>query len=76
MADRIAINEEQLENISGGAITYTWDGHTGSLGIDGNNIFTLLDKTAYLKVYNEYFGKKSDVEIIQILKKQGIIKKA
>ncbi len=75
MADRIEINEEQLDNINGGAITYTWNGETGSLGIDGNNIYKLLDKEAYLRVYNQYFGKKNDLEIIQILKKQGIIKK-
>lgn len=75
MADRIEINEEQLDNINGGAITYTWDGTQGSLGIDGNNVFKLLDKGAFLKVYNEMFGKYNDVEIIKALKAKGIIKK-
>ena len=75
MADRIAITEDQLENITGGAITYTWNGTEGSLGIDGNNIYKLLDKAAFLNVYNENFGKKTDLEIIKILKAKGIIKK-
>ena len=75
MADRIAINEEQLDDINGGAITYTWDGSQGSLGMNGKNIYTLLDKNAFLKVYNEMFGKASDAEIIKTLRAQGIIKK-
>ncbi len=75
MADRISIEEELLDNINGGAITYTWNGQTGSLGIDGKNIYTLHDKEAYLKVYNENFGKKNDLEIIKILKQKGIITK-
>ena len=73
MADRIAITEDQLENITGGAITYTWNGTEGSLGIDGNNIYKLINKDAFLKIYNENFGKKTDLEIIKILKAQGII---
>ena len=73
MADRIAITEDQLENITGGAITYTWNGTEGSLGIDGNNIYKLLNKDAFLNIYNENFGKKTDLEIIKILKAQGII---
>lgn len=75
MADRIAITEEQLEDINGGAISYTWSGTEGTLGIDGNNIYKLFDKQAFLDVYNENFGKKTDLEIIKILKAKGIIKK-
>lgn len=76
MSERIEIKDEELENISGGAITYTWDGTQGSLGIDGNNPFTLLDKKAFLEVYNEMFGKYSDVEILKVLKQRKIIVKA
>jgi len=76
MSERIEIKDDELENISGGAITYTWDGTQGSLGIDGNNPFTLLDKKAFLEVYNEMFGKYSDVEILKVLKQRKIIVKA
>lgn len=75
MANRIEINDEQLDNVNGGAITYTWDGKTGSLGMDGNNTYILLDKAAFLNVYNQMFGKYSDLDIIKELRKKGIIKK-
>jgi len=75
MANRIAINEEQLDNVTGGAITYTWDGKTGSLGLNGKNTYMLLDKAAFLEVYNELFGKVSDAEIIKTLREKKIIKK-
>lgn len=75
MSNRHEINEEQLGNISGGAITYTWDGETGSLGLNGVNKYMLLDKDAFLEVYNELFGKVSDADIICELREKGIIKK-
>lgn len=73
MADRIEIKDEQLDNVSGGAITYTWNGTEGSLGIDGNNIYKLLNKDAFLGVYNDMFGKYTDLEIIKELKARGIV---
>jgi hypothetical protein len=75
MADRKMIQEEELESVNGGQITYCWNGETGSLGMNGNNTYRLLDKAAFLKVYNEMFGKFSDAEIIKELRNQGIIKK-
>jgi hypothetical protein len=75
MSDRMEIKDEQLDNINGGAITYTWNGTTGSLGVDGNNVFTLHNKDAFLEVYNSMFGKYSDVEIIKELKARKIITK-
>ena len=75
MANRIEINDEQLDAVNGGAITYTWDGTQGSLGVNGTNPYILLNKDAFLKVYNEMFGKYNDAEIIKELKKQKIIKK-
>ena len=75
MGNRININDDQLEAINGGAITYTWDGNSGSLGIDGVNKYKLLDKGRFLEVYNDMFGEYSDAEIIKELRNQGIIKK-
>ena len=73
MTDRIEIKDGLLENVAGGAITYTWDGNQGSLGINGNNPYTLKDKDAFLEVYNEMFGKASDTKIIDVLYEKGII---
>ena len=67
------VSDEALENVAGGAITYTWDGNQGSLGINGNNPYTLKDKDAFLEVYNEMFGKASDTKIIDVLYEKGII---
>lgn len=75
MSNRIQIDDELLDNVTGGAITYTWDGTQGSLGIDGNNPYVLLDKGAFLEVYNEMFGKYTDTQIIKELRNRGIIKK-
>ncbi len=74
MSDRIEIKDELLGDITGGAITYTWDGNQGSLGINGNNPYILLDKQAFLAVYNELFGKVSDAQIVRTLREKGIIK--
>lgn len=74
MSDRIEIKDELLGEVSGGAITYTWDGKQGSLGIDGNNPYILLDKAAFLEVYNDMFGKYTDTQIIKELRNRGIIK--
>ena len=75
MSEKYEIRDEELDNVTGGAITYTWDGHQGSLGMNGVNKYTLLDKSAFLEVYNEMFGKYSDADIIRTLREKGIIKK-
>ena len=75
MTDRIEIKEEQLNEVTGGAITYTWDGKQGSLGMNGVNKYVLLDKEAFLAVYREMFGTYSDADIIRALREKGIIKK-
>ncbi len=75
MSDKIELHDEELDSVTGGAITYTWDGTQGSLGMNGNNPYILLDKSAFLAVYNEMFGKYSDADIIRTLREKGIIKK-
>lgn len=75
MDKRIEINEEDLPNVTGGNITYTWDGTQGSLGMNGTNPYTLVDKDAFVKTYNELKDTKSDAEIIRALREAGIIRK-
>ncbi len=75
MSDKFEIRDEELDEINGGAITYTWDGEQGSLGMNGKNKYKLVDKAAFLDVYKKMFGKTSDVDIIKELYAQGIIQK-
>lgn len=75
MSDRIIINDEQLDNVSGGQITYTWNGTEGSLGMNGNNVYKLLSKKKFISIYNDMKDDYSDAEIIRELKNQGVIKK-
>ena len=74
MGDKIQILDEELDNVTGGRITYTWDGHQGSLGINGNNPYILLDKGAFISYYNSVKDTMKDAEIIKNLRAKGIIK--
>ena len=76
MDKRMKISEEVLEDITGGQITYTWDGTTGTIGSNGNNPFILVDKAAFVSYYNSVKGQGlSDAEILTNLIKQGVVKK-
>ena len=75
MSKRMIINEEQLDSVTGGKITYTWDGSQGSLGMNGVNKYILLDKNAIIKVYNEMSSDYNDAEIIRALREKHIIVK-
>ena len=75
MSSREPINDQELIQVNGGAITYCWNGHTGSLGMNGNNKYVLHDKEAFLAIYREMFGQYSDADIIRRLRAEGIITK-
>lgn len=74
---RNEILDEELENVTGGKITYTWssDDHIGTIGLDGNNKFILLDKAAFADYYKSVMGTMSDGAILKQLLNKGIIKK-
>lgn len=74
MSDKIELRDEELENVSGGNITFTWDGTSGTIGLDGNNVFILVDRDAYLSYFNEVHGTMTDGEILRNLLAQGIAK--
>lgn len=76
---KFEIREEELDNVTGGKITYTWDDTTkkGTIGINGNNNFTLLDKAAFVSYYNsvkDQTPKPKDSAILNALLAKGIIK--
>lgn len=68
------IFDADLEKITGGQITYTWNGHIGSIGINGYNNFVLLNKDAFGAYYAEHKGEMSEKKILQNLYAMHIIR--
>lgn len=76
MSNKIELNDEELDLVSGGDISYTWNGTSGRIGIDGNNKYILVDKDAFVAYYNKAHGNESDGAILAHLLKSGIARKA
>ena len=73
---KVAIFDDDLDNVTGGEITYTWDGTQGTIGINNNNAFILLDKDAYISYYNSVKGTGiKESAVLKNLLAKGIIKK-
>lgn len=75
MSDRIKLNEEELDLVSGGDITYTWKDGKGTIGLNGYNPFILVNKQAYLDYYNSVKGTLTDGQILTNLLAMGIAQK-
>lgn len=75
MGNKIELNDEELDLVNGGDITYTWNGTSGRIGINGNNKFILVDKAAFVTYYNKAHGVESDGAILNYLIQHGIAKK-
>ncbi len=75
MAEKQQLHDEELENVNGGQITYTWNGEVGTLGKNGNNPYILLDKDAFLEYYDRVWQTVSEKNIIQYLLDNHIIEK-
>jgi len=77
MSNRVELFDTDLENVSGGKITYTWSSadNIGTIGLDGNNKYILLDKNAFGDYYKSVQGTMSDGAILKQLMCMGIIKK-
>lgn len=75
MSDRRELQFGELENVTGGEITYTWDGSIGSIGINGNNPYILLDKDAFGAYYSEVKEYMPETQILKNLLSKGIIKR-
>lgn len=74
MADKFEILDEELENINGGRITYTWDGTVGTIGKDGVNPYILVDKDKFIEYYNAEGRQHTDAENLRYLLEHGIAK--
>lgn len=68
-------DEDLLDDVTGGQITYTWDGNSGTLGINGRNPYILVDKAKFLAFYNENKDTMSEMNILKNLLQQRIIVK-
>ena len=73
MGSRKEIMESELSKISGGEITYTWNGEEGSIGINGCNNFKLLDKDGFISYYKEVKDSMPEKDILKNLYAMGII---
>ncbi len=76
MANRVELFDNDLDNVTGGEITYTWEGSQGTIGINGNNPFVLLDKDAFISYYNSVKGTGvKESQVLNDLLAKGIIRK-
>ena len=74
MANKIELLDEELMAINGGRITYTWDGETGTIGINDNNPYILVDKDAFVAYFKSVQGTMKDSEILRHLRENGVIR--
>lgn len=75
MSNKVELKDQELENVVGGEITYTWDGTVGTLGINGNNPYILLDKDAFVSYYKSVRGTGvKEKAVLSYLLANGIIK--
>ena len=72
---KLEIREEDLDNVTGGQITYTWNGESGTIGIGGNNNLVLVDKDAFVSYYKSVQDQGlKDSKILNNLIAMGIVK--
>ncbi len=72
---KMELHDDELDLVTGGDITYTWNGTSGTVGINGNNPFILVNKPAFVTYLNKVHGTMTDAEILTNLLAQGVIKK-
>ncbi len=76
MAERIQLNDEILESVSGGNITFTWRYGKGTCGLNGDYSYSFDDRNAFLaKIKECYANGMNDSQTIDALVAAGIIHK-
>ena len=74
MARRDMINEDALESIVGGNITFDWDGTVGHCGLNGDKSYTFDSRSEFVDaVVKCYNAGMSDSECLDKLIQDGII---
>ncbi len=67
--------DEDLMDVNGGQITYTWNGESGTIGMNGRNPYILVNKAAFIQYFNSVRGTVSDADILRHLLSEGIAKR-
>ena len=74
MGNRIEINDDVLENVVGGNITFDWDGKIGHCGLNGDKSYTFNSRSAFVAAVTAcYQAGMSDVECLNKLKADKVI---
>ena len=75
MSNPIKIDDELLEDVVGGNLTYTWFGGQGTCGLNNNNKWKFTDKQKFETFMNDCFQNKgmTDVETLQAMVAAKII---
>jgi hypothetical protein len=75
MSERFEINDELLEEVVGGNLTYTWSGGKGTCGLNNNNKWKFNDKEKFETFMNDCFQNKhmTDVETLKAMVDAKII---
>ena len=74
MSNRVELNDELMENVIGGTITFDWDGKVGHCGLNGDKSYTFTsrgDLIAFCKVCHS--KGMTDAECLNALIENGII---
>lgn len=71
---RKQLNDDMMDSIVGGKITFDWDGATGHCGLDGDKSYTFTNKQQFVgRAIDCYNAGYSDSETLQKLREEGII---
>lgn len=75
MPNRIQLDDQMLEDVVGGNITYTWFGGQGTCGLNNNNKWKFSDKAKFESFMKDCLQNKgmSDVDTLKAMVAAGII---
>lgn len=74
MSNRIEINDEALEQVVGGNITFDWDGKVGHCGLNGAKNYTFNSRSDFVAAVTAcYKAGMTDAETLQKLASDGVI---
>lgn len=74
MAERIQLNDEMMETVTGGNITFTWRYERGTCGLNGDYSYSFDNREQFLgKIKECYANGMNDAQTIDALLAAGII---
>ena len=75
MSNRVQINEEALEKITGGNITFDWNGAEGHCGLNGDKSYSFDNRTTFVSAVMQcYQAGMTDVQCLNELIANGTIR--